>query len=209
MTFRIALPMLVLTLLVSACGTRDHFARPSMPNWQTDAATCEWHWREGGGIGLWAESCVLNGATWQVIWDADRAAFANRRDGALMGIAVQGFALPPGAGIAALNETLIAAGQLEPDAACAWRAIALRAFPRTMTLHSLAPIDSAAFAPTANGEVPNPICGPYGASTHGARYFITDLRWPNVAIFVEEGQERPLFDPRSINWILTNKRPTN
>jgi hypothetical protein len=30
------------------------------------------------------------------------------------------------------------------------------------------------------------------------RYFVTDLRWPDRAIFVEEGQERPLFDPSSI-----------
>lgn len=55
-----------------------------------------------------------------------------------------------------------------------------------------------AFAPTATGEVPDPVCGIYGASTHGVRYFITDLRWPDRAIFVDEGQERPLFDPTSI-----------
>lgn len=26
--------------------------RPDLPEWQTDAANCSWHWREGGGIGL-------------------------------------------------------------------------------------------------------------------------------------------------------------
>lgn len=53
---------------------------------------------------------------------------------------------------------------------------------------------------TEQGEVPEPVCGAYGHSTHGVRYFITDLRWPELVIFVDEGQERPLFEPRSISF---------
>ncbi len=189
---------LVVALLVSACVVADRPIRASKPDWQTDPATCSWHWREGDGIGLWAETCVLNGATWQVDWDAKLGAFVTRRGDTVVGIAVQGFAVPIGSGIAVLSQTLIAAGHLQPEAACTWQTAALRPVPRTMTVHVLTPIDSAALAPTATGEVPDPVCGIYGASTHGVRYFITDLRWPDRAIFVEEGQERPLFDPASI-----------
>ena len=62
----------------------------------------------------------------------------------------------------------------------------------------LSPASPQALGPTAQGEVPEPLCGPYGASTHGVRYFIVDLRWPGLAVFVDEGQERPMFDPASI-----------
>lgn len=149
-----------------------------MPDPQTDPATC-----------------AFNGVTWQVVWDADRAAFVTQSGEAVMGVAVESFAWPRGSNIAALSEVLIAAGHLEPAAPCAWQAFAPRPVPRTMALQVLALIDPAAQAPTATGEVPDPVCGPYGVSTHGVRYFLTDLRWPERTIFVEEGQERPLFAP--------------
>ena len=195
---RTLLTTLVVALAAPVSGTAETTVRPSMPAWQTDPATCIWHWREGGGIGLWSETCVFHGVTWQVVWDADRAAFVTRSGEAVMGIAVESFIVPPGSDIAALSQALIAAGHLEQESPCAWQVIALRPAPRTTAFHVLAPIDPAAFAPTATGDVPDPACGPYGASTHGVRYFVTDLRWPDRAIFVEEGQERPLFDPSSI-----------
>lgn len=195
---RAATVSLLFALAAPAAGLANGGTHPPMPDWQTDAASCAWHWREGGGIGLWGETCVLGGATWQVVWDDARGAFVTRRDDVDMGIAVQVFAVPPGAGIDALGETLIGAGALEAGAPCTWQAVALRAAPRTMAFHVLAPSDPGALGPTAQGEVPDPLCGPYGASTHGVRYFITDLRWPGRAIFVDEGQERPLFAPASI-----------
>lgn len=183
-------------------GLANGSSVPTVPDWKTDAARCSWDWREGGGIGLWAETCDLNGNTWQVVWDKERMAFVTRHDNSDMGIAVQSFALPAeGANIAALGDTLVTAGDLDPDAACSWQTIALRPAPRTMAFFVLAPNDPKAFAPSPSGEVRDPVCGPYGASTHGIRYFITDLRWPGHAIFVDEGQERPLFDPLSITLL--------
>lgn len=174
---------------------------PPLPDWQTDSASCSWDWREGGGIGLWVESCDFNGSTWQVVWDEGRAAFVTRNDDSDMGIAVQAFALPTGAGISAFSEMLVATGDLAQDAACTWQAMDLRPAPRTMKFFVLAPTDPAALAPAPSGDIPEPVCGPYGASTHGKRYFITDLRWPERAIFVEEGQERPLFAPMSVTLL--------
>lgn len=195
---RTTLAILLLALAVPQSAMADNIARPPMPDWQTDPAACAWHWRDGGGIGLWAETCVFQGATWQVDWDAERAAFVTRTGDTVMGIAVQPFSMPPGSGIAALSEVLIAAGYLDLGAPCSWQPIAPRPAPRTMAFHVLGPTDPLALAPTAEGEVPDPLCGSYGVSTLGVRYFVTDLRWPDRAIFVEEGQERPLFDPSSI-----------
>lgn len=195
---RTTLAALILAIAVPVPTLADSSLRPPMPDWQTAPASCAWHWREGGGLGLWAETCVFNGATWQVDWDADRAVFVTRAGDAVMGIAVQGFTLPPGSGISALTEVLVATGHLDPEAACAWQTIRLRPAPRTMAFHVLGPTDPQSLASTAEGEIPEPVCGPYGVSTHGLRFFVTDLHWPKRAIFVEEGQERPLFDPSSI-----------
>lgn len=45
-------------------------------------------------------------------------------------------------------------------------------------------------------------CGGYGVGNSGARYFITFNNLPNKAVFVEIGQDAPLFDETSI-------KPTN
>ena len=189
---------LLLALAAPLTAHANGDSRPPVPTWHTDARHCSWHWREGGGVGLWAESCKLSTGRWQVVWDAGRSAFVLQHNGAVQGVVVQSWPLPPGGGLAALTRALVDAGQLAPDAECRWTPVPLRPAPRTMAFFTLSPTAPDALAPTAQGEIPAPRCGPYGASTHGVRYFITDLRWPDRAIFVEEGQERPMFEPRSI-----------
>lgn len=192
----IATAMFTLTIPVTALANGSSL--PAMPDWQTEADTCTWHWREGGGIGLWAETCRFNDATWQVAWDEALAAFVNTKGDSVMGIAVQPFRLSSGASIASLSATLVEAGSPDANASCIWQAVALRPAPGTMAFYILTPSDPAALSPALSGDIPEPACGPYGASPHGVRYFLTDLRWPDRAIFAEEGQERPMFDPASI-----------
>ncbi len=47
-------------------------------------------------------------------------------------------------------------------------------------------------------EVPEPPCGRYGISAEGSRYFEIQDAHPQTVIFVEIGQEAPLFDESSI-----------
>jgi hypothetical protein len=192
----------VLLVHVNLSVAGDHL--PPRPDWQTSADNCSWHWEEGGGIGLWTEVCTFHGMEWRVSWDEEQAAFVTRSGAELAGVAVQPWRLPASSGIDALTKVLEQTGNLSPDAPCEWRSIALRPAPRTMAFFVLAPIAPDAFAPTPLGEIPEPLCGPYGASTHGVRYFIVDLRWQGRAIFVDEGQERPLFDPASITMRTSN-----
>jgi hypothetical protein len=195
---RAAISAGIFAVTTPVMGLANGGSLPAMPEWQTDTNNCSWHWREGEGIGLWAETCRFNGATWQVVWDDNLAAFVTKNDDTVIGLAVQAFTLSSGAGIDALSEKLVDAGSLDASHACIWQTIALRPAPRTIAFHVLTPLDQAAFSPTASGDIPDTACGPYGASTHGVRYFMTDLRWPDFAIFIEEGQERPMFDPASI-----------
>jgi hypothetical protein len=195
---RAAISTAILAVISPAIGHANGSSLPAMPEWQTDANNCSWHWSQGDRIGLWAETCRFNGATWQVVWDDDLAAFVTKNDEIIMGIAVQAFTLSGGASISTLSETLVEAGSLDVNNACIWQTIALRPAPRAIAFHVLTPKDQAALSPAVSGDIPEPACGPYGASTHGVRYFMTDLRWRDLAIFVEEGQERPMFDPSSI-----------
>jgi hypothetical protein len=173
--------------------------RPTMPDWQTDAA-CEWVWTEGGGLGLWAERCPLSGL-WEVVWSEEAGAFVQLFDGAAFGRVVKPFPFSEDTGWEGLREILVAAGDLAADAPCAFEGAAIRPAPRTVGFVLLTPTAPDALAPTETGDVPDPVCGPYGVSTHGVRYFLTDLRIPGVAIFVEEGQERPMFDPTSLTAV--------
>lgn len=195
---RAAITTAIFAVVSPTIGHANGSSLPAMPEWQTDSHNCSWHWREGGGIGLWAETCRFNDARWQVVWDDDLAAFVTKNDDTVIGLAVQAFTLSGGASIATLSETLVEAGSLDANHACIWQTSALRPAPRTIVFHILTPMDQAALRPTVSGDIPDPACGPYGASTHGVRYFMTDLRLPDRVVFVEEGQERPMFDPLSI-----------
>jgi hypothetical protein len=187
----------LLACLAAAPALAAEEGRPPVPEWQTDAA-CTWEWREGGGFGLWTERCALSTGLWEILWDEDAGAFVQVVEGEAFGVLVQPFAMPDRD---ALRLRLLEAGGLGADAPCAFEAAALRPAPKTMTIQVLMPTVENAFAPTAEGDVPDPLCGPYGASTHGVRYFVEDLRWPGVAVFVEAGQERPMFEPMSLTRV--------
>lgn len=171
---------------------------PPVPNWHTDPTACAWHWKVGGGIGLWVESCKLSTGNWEVRWSEEVYAFVVLFNGQVQQVAVQSWPFSNEGGIEKLRQSLIQAGQLTESAACQFVPAHIRPAPRTMMFFTLSPKDPNAMKPTSTGEVPDPQCGPFGASTHGVRYFMTDLRWPDRAIFIEEGQDRPMFDPRSI-----------
>ncbi|SIT68871.1 hypothetical protein SAMN05216526_0953 [Ectothiorhodosinus mongolicus] len=195
--------IVLLGLLLSGCASLTPVSQdgPPEPDWQTDAAACHWVWQENDLLGLWSEVCELNTGRWELEWDETQQAFLMLHDGVAQDIVVQVFFLHEPLGLAGLPTRLVAAGYLNNATDCALTPIALRPAPRTMMFYQFMPCDPQAFAPTEDGQVPEPQCGPYGASTHGVRYFITDLRWPDRAIYVDEGQERFLFDARTITPI--------
>jgi hypothetical protein len=196
------LTVAAMTLMPGLVGACDMPGHPSpMPAWQTDSTHCQWDWLQGGGIGFWAESCQLASGLWRIRWDSARGAFVQTLDHENLAIVVQPWPLDTGSNIAALSEALVAQAALEPEAPCRWETMVLHGAPETMLMYTLSPVDELATGMSPQGEVPEPVCGAYGRSTHGVRYFITDLRWPDLAVFVDEGQERPLFEPRSISIV--------
>jgi len=177
-------------------------AQPTIPDWQTDADHCQWHGRQTDGLGLWTETCRLPTGLWLVDRDQEPRAFVTRRNSVIVDMAVLSWRFSSAKGLGALREALkealIEAGHLEANAPCQWQTIARRPAARPTAFHVLSPTSPTALKPQQSDEVPAPDCGPYGASSHGLRYFMTDLRWPDRAIFLQEDQKRPLFDVDSL-----------
>lgn len=103
-----------------------------MPEWQTEAEQCSWYWREGCGLGLWAETCQFPSGERQVAWAVELGAFVSRTGTASGEIVVQSWALPQGSGIEALTEALVESGYLPEGAPCDWQTMTLRYAPRSL-----------------------------------------------------------------------------
>lgn len=144
------------------------------------------------------QKCELSTGTWDVLWDGRKKAFVQQRGRQTEGVVVQPWRLKGERGLTGLTLALTQAAALVPGAPCRWQAVSAWPAPRSATFLALMPRDPKALALTEQGEVPDPVCGAYGASTHGVQYFLVDQRWPGWAVFVDEGQERPLFEPASI-----------
>jgi len=112
---------------------------------------------------------------------------------------VQWFAKPPEAAVDAILQELRAKGLIPDDDACVFRPAA-RPGPRTQAYHDIRPVGArlTALEATPPDQIPDPPCGEAGWSTHGVRYFITDMRTPDWVLYVNEGQDGTLIDARSI-----------
>lgn len=176
--------------------------RPAMPQFQT-AEGCEWHWRSGGGIGLWGEVCNLQTGKWQVDWLENQSAFVKTRDGEVIAKVVEIFAKLADEPASAVLDELRRRGDLTDGGECVFQVAQVRAHPRTITFLEIRPTGERlkAFEATPKDEVPDPPCGTYGWSTHGRRYFMTDIRHPERVIYFDEGQDGMMFDPLSVTFI--------
>lgn len=171
---------------------------PPQPDWQTGSA-CQWQWLEGGNIGLWAESCEFATGHWQIAWSTASRAFELQWDEVTQAIVVQDWHHDGSNWQDILLVELMRNGHLPLGHDCSFQPFELRpgaAEPLTYQLQSAGRFDE-----SAPDQVPEDRCGRYGYGTHGVRYFMRDARWPRTVIFVNEGQERPMFDVSSIRMI--------
>lgn len=161
------------------------------------AADCRWERVSGGGLNLWAQACDLPSGRWRVVWSAARQAFELQVDGRLQALVVQAWPLARGHGPESVAAALKTAGQLPVQSDCRLVPARVRPLPAGVASYVLVPPVSVP-AITARGEIPEPPCGPYGASTHGVRYFVFDAQRPHHIVFVDQGQDQPLFDVHSL-----------
>jgi hypothetical protein len=175
-------------------------AQPPMPTGSSVPGQCEWHWKSGGGVGIWAERCDLATGVWEPRFEPSLPGFVLTVDGEDQGTILQLFDKPEDAEISAVLPTLREKGYIPNDDECVFEPAAIRAAPRTIAFFEIRPTGSRlqAFEATPEDEVPEPPCGDYGWSTHGVRYFLTDTRFPGRVVFVDTGQDGTMFDPATI-----------
>jgi hypothetical protein len=175
-------------------------AQPPKPTTATDPNLCEWQWLTGGGIGVWAERCKLETGLWEVKFKEDLPGFVLTVDGGDETTVIQRFTKPADAGPEAILPELRKRGYIPDDDECVFEAAAIRAAPRTIAFFEIKPTGKrkADFDATPADEVPEPPCGEYGWSTHGVRYFMTDIRVPDAVVYINIGQDGLMFDDATV-----------
>jgi len=175
-------------------------AAPPMPAYATDRERCTWEWKTGAGLGVWTERCALETGLWEVVPRDGLPGFVLTIDGRDEVTVLQVFDKPSEAGIEAILPTLRREGAIPDDEDCVFEPAAIRPAPRTVAFYEIRPTGArrAAFEATPADEIPEPPCGDYGWSTHGIRYFMTDLRFPGRVVYVDTGEDGLMFDPASV-----------
>jgi hypothetical protein len=175
-------------------------AQPPKPAESSVPGQCEWQWMNGAGVGIWAERCDLATGVWTPRFDAALPGFVLTLDGNDETVILQVFDKPAEAPIDAILPELRQRGYIPDDDDCVFEAAAIRPAPRTIAFHEIRATGArqAAFEATPADEVPEPPCGDYGWGTHGTRYFMTDLRFPERVVYVNIGQDGTMFDDTSI-----------
>jgi hypothetical protein len=173
---------------------------PKAPAHDGSADPCQWQTLESGPFSLRAQTCRHATGVWQVRPEPELPGFGLWRDGRRVTTVVQWFAKAAGEPVDAILPELRARGLIPDDEQCVFRPTA-RPGPRTHAYHDIRPIGTrlSALEATPADQIPEPPCGEAGWSTHGVRYFMTDMRTPEWVFYVNEGQDGTLIDARSIS----------
>jgi hypothetical protein len=184
-------------------------AVPAQPDHSTDSRLCVWEWQTvaayGRTVGAWTEDCNF-GERWRLAPDASLPGFVLTIDGQASATVLHVLEKPADAPMSAVLPTLRADGVVPDDEDCMMKPAAstslqtLGARPRTLAFFELMPVGArlAAFEATPEDAVPEPPCGDYGWSTHGLRLFQSDIRHPDLIIYMNFGEDGMQFEPRSV-----------
>jgi hypothetical protein len=188
--------------------------QPPKPTHSSDAELCRWIWWSGalptgGSIGAWTERCDLPTGLWELDYTATLPGFWLTIDGEARIPVIHVFAKPADAGIDAILPALRGGGHIPDDDECVfappseWTLMTVGPTQKTQALFEIVPVGPrlAAIEATPDDEIPEPQCGDYGSSTHGTRYFVTDTRHPDKAVYLDLGQDGTMFDHTSVTIV--------
>lgn len=192
---------IVLIVGMTICITVPAASRGTMPAHSTDPENCEWHWQSAGGIGLWTERCHLESGVWQVEYREYLPGFVLTADGEDQETVIHLFTKPDTEGVDAILPTLREGGFIPDDEDCVFTPVSVRPAPRTLQFYQLMPTGTRleALETTPADTIPEPPCGDYGWSTHGVRYFLSDIRQPGMIAYINVGQDGLFFDDTTVS----------
>ncbi len=183
---------------VSGCGTRSQESVDK----SGDAAQCRQQVLRLDGLVIDTSDCGYATGHWRVEVEPTLPGLALWRDAERIDTVVQLFTKTPTEEIAAILPALRSRGYIPDDDDCRFVPAEVRPMVRTIALFEIRPFGARLqrLQATPVDEVPDPPCGAMGWSTHGLRYFMTDLRRPDRVVYINEGQDGTQIDPRSIRW---------
>lgn len=197
--------MLVLPAVLLACaqpaGTGTLAASISSSTSVSPAVpACRTEILRAHGLQVQAQDCHYATGHWRVLADAGLPGFALWRDNERIATVIHVLRTPAAAPLSSVLSALAARGLIPPDE-CVFAPADLRIAPAAgRRHHEIRPQGQrlARLRATPADQVPDPPCGDYGASTHGVRYFITDVRHPGWVLYVNLGQDGTQIEPSSI-----------
>lgn len=189
----------LLALALGGCGTVKT-APPSPMAAASEPCVAEQF--QVGNLTVGGRSCRYATGRWHLRVEPTLPGLALWRDDTRVDTVLQLFPRRPGEPVSVILPALRAQGAIPDDGECILVPAPMGPAPRTVTYYQVRPIGERLrrLEATPKDEIPDPPCGEYGASTHGVRYFIDDLREPRWVVYANEGQDGTLVDPRSIAW---------
>lgn len=201
----------ILAAVIAAIASPALAQQPPRPTESIDPDHCRWIWWSGalpagGSLGAWTERCELATGLWELDYTATLPGFRLTIDGEEQATAIQAFIKPAEADISVILPELRSRGYIPDDDECIFEPASeatlqtIGPAPRTQAFFEIMPTGArlAAFEATPDDEVPEPPCGDYGWSTHGIRYFVSDIRHPDTVLYINIGQDGMMFDPRTV-----------
>lgn len=190
--------LLLLSLLIGVPAA--HAERSPQPARAPSSAGCQWAWKQGGGIGFWAEDCDLDTGQWRIAYDAGKQRFVQTVDGKDPVPVIYLFDLPLDIGVDSLLPGLRKAGLIKDTDDCVFAPDEENKKGAERLLYQVVPKGKLleAFNKLPGDEVPEPPCGELGLLPDAVGYFMTDAKLPGKILYLMLGQDQPLFEPDSI-----------
>lgn len=169
-----------------------------VPFYSTDKAACSWVWREGGGVGLWTETCKFDTGLWAVTYDAAQDSFALRVNDGEPYTVLQPFRAAGGP--PALLATLKARGLARDTADCVMARVADQPAPAGWSAWQVVPTGRLKedFDRQVQVEIPEPPCGKLGYAVDSVGFFMVKDDAPDRVLYANLGQDGTMIDLASI-----------
>ena len=179
---------------------QDVAGAPPQPFFQTDADNCKWSWKTGTGIGLWAEDCKFEGGSYLMTYDQGKDSFVVGAEGSDAYEVVRQFHKKADEGPDALLPGFKAKGLIPNDDECKFEKSDVAKGFGDWTIYEIKPSGKrkADYEAVPSGELPDPPCGDLGLAVDYLGYFMISAAHPDRVIYLDLGQDTPMFDPTSI-----------
>ena len=175
-------------------------AAPPVPFYSTDTAKCNWTWKTGKDIGVWAEDCSFDTGHWFVAYDAAVDAFTSGADQQEPYPVLRQFRVAAGAAPDALLPELKAKALVLDSADCQFAPATQQPAPKGWTAWEVVPKGKLKqdFDALPQDEVPEPPCGELGVTVDSIGFFMIHKDHPGRILYVSLGQDGTLIAPETI-----------